>query len=71
MLRNLPDHHREIIVATYFQRRTTNEAARLLGLHPARAKVRLYQAMRDLSDMVAAERPDRAGPRTARSHRSR
>jgi RNA polymerase sigma-70 factor (ECF subfamily) len=71
MLRNLPDHHREIIVATYFGRRTTNEAARLLGLHPARAKIRLYQAMRDLSDMVAAERPDRARPNTARSHRSR
>lgn len=56
MLRNLPAQHREIIVATYFQRRTTREAARLLGLTPAGASVRLYRAMRDLSAMVAAER---------------
>jgi DNA-directed RNA polymerase specialized sigma24 family protein len=53
MLRNLPDQHREIIVATYFRRRTTCEAARLLGLTPAAARYRLYQAMRDLSRMVA------------------
>ncbi|NMO51932.1 sigma-70 family RNA polymerase sigma factor [Actinoplanes sp. TBRC 11911] len=57
MLRNLPDHHREIIVATYFQRRTTREAARLLGLTPALASARLYRAMRDLSAMLAADHP--------------
>jgi DNA-directed RNA polymerase specialized sigma24 family protein len=60
MLRNLPAQHREIIVATYFRGRTTGEAARLLGLVPAAAKVRLYEAMRDLSGMVAAGRPDDA-----------
>ncbi|WP_433305461.1 sigma factor-like helix-turn-helix DNA-binding protein [Actinoplanes sp. CA-030573] len=32
MLRNLPARHREVIVATYFGRRTTREAAHLLGL---------------------------------------
>jgi RNA polymerase sigma-70 factor (ECF subfamily) len=62
MLRNLPAQHREIIVATYLHRRTTCEAARVLGLAPAVAKARLYQAMRDLSLMVATSRPDHAGP---------
>lgn len=62
MLRNLPAQHREIIVATYFHRRTTHEAARALGLAPATATARLYQAMRDLSLMLAVGRPDHAGP---------
>jgi RNA polymerase sigma-70 factor (ECF subfamily) len=62
MLRNLPAQHLEIIVATYFRRRTTHEAAPLLGLTPAVAKARLYQAMRDLSLMVATSHPDHAGP---------
>ena len=52
MLRDLPAPHREIIVATYFGRRTTREAADLLGLAPAEAKARLYEAMHDLSGMV-------------------
>jgi len=61
MLRSLSTQHREIIVATYFRGRTTREAARVLGLDPAVAKARLYQAMRDLSLMVAIDRPDHAG----------
>jgi len=52
MLRSLPAQHREIIVATYFHKRTPSEAAHLLGLAPATAKARLYEAMRDLSLMV-------------------
>ena len=55
MLRSLSAEHREIIVATYFRRRTTREAARALGLAPAVARARLYQAMRDLSLMVAID----------------
>ena len=62
MLRSLPPQHREIIVATYFRHRTTGEAATLLGLSPAAAKARLYDAMRDLSLMVATRRPEHAGP---------
>ncbi|MGK5682631.1 sigma factor-like helix-turn-helix DNA-binding protein [Actinoplanes sp. URMC 104] len=61
LLRALPAHHREIIVATYFRGRTTREAARQLGLTHHAAKARLYHAMRDLSDLLA--------PRTGR-HRS-
>ena len=53
MLRNLPAQHREILVATYFRHRTTSEAAEHLGLAPEAAKARLYEAMRDLSLMVA------------------
>ena len=56
-LRNLPDQHREIIVATYFRRRTTHEAAIQLGLAPDTAKARLYHAMRDLSGMIAGSGP--------------
>ena len=58
MLRSLPAQHREIIVATYFRRRTTDEAARSLGLAPAVAKARLYEAMRDLSLMIACRPVD-------------
>jgi RNA polymerase sigma-70 factor (ECF subfamily) len=65
MLRDLPAQHREIIVATYFRRRTTREAAALLGITPDAAKARLYQAMRDLSDRVAADRPDHSGTHRA------
>jgi RNA polymerase sigma-70 factor (ECF subfamily) len=52
----LSAQHREIIVATYFGGRTIREAAWVLGIAPAVAKARLYQAMRDLSGMAAAGR---------------
>ncbi|GAA0583587.1 hypothetical protein GCM10010172_80640 [Paractinoplanes ferrugineus] len=53
MLRNLPAQYREILVATYFHHRTPHEAAEHLGLAPEAAKARLYEAMRDLSLMIA------------------
>ena len=52
LLRSLPAEQREIIIATFFLRRTTREAAQLLGLAPAEAKALVYQAMSDLSAMV-------------------
>jgi DNA-directed RNA polymerase specialized sigma24 family protein len=52
LLQSLPAEQREIIIATYFHRRTTPEAARLLGLAPDVAKTLVYQAMSDLSAMV-------------------
>lgn len=52
MLQRLPAQHREIIVATYYQGHSTREAAKRLGLTPAVAKARLYQAMRDLALML-------------------
>jgi RNA polymerase sigma-70 factor (ECF subfamily) len=70
MLRSLPAQHREIIVATFVHGRTTREAAWVLGLAPAVAKIRLYQAMRDLSRMVAAGRPERVGLHSADSSES-
>jgi RNA polymerase sigma-70 factor (ECF subfamily) len=60
MLRSLPAQHQEIIIATYFRRRTIPEVAQLLGLAPSTAKARLYQAMRDLSEMAATGWPDHA-----------
>ncbi len=65
MLRSLSAPHREILVATYFEGRTVREAAGLLGLSPVDAKARLYQAMRHLSAMVTACRPNHAGPAEA------
>jgi len=65
MLQHLPAHHREIIVATYFQGRTTREAARLLGLTHSAAATRLYEAMRALSLMVATSYADYPDPRAA------
>jgi DNA-directed RNA polymerase specialized sigma24 family protein len=63
MLGSLPAQHQEIIIATYFRHRTIREAARQLGLAPGTAKARLYEAMRDLSDMLATRWPGDAGPR--------
>ena len=65
MLGSLPAQHREIIIATYFRRQTTLETARQLGLAPGMVKVRLYEAVRDLSDMVATGWPDHAPCPTA------
>lgn len=70
MLESLSPQHREIIIATYFRGRTTREAAQALGLDPSAAKARLYQAMRDLSLMVATSRPDHAGRHFADSSKS-
>ena len=52
LLQSLRAEQREIIIATFFQRRTTREAAELLGLAPEAAKALVYQAMSDLSAMV-------------------
>ncbi|MBL7252900.1 sigma factor-like helix-turn-helix DNA-binding protein [Paractinoplanes lichenicola] len=51
LLLRLPARHREVLVATYFRGRTTDEAARVLGLPPRAVKARLYEAMRELCDM--------------------
>ena len=51
MLLRLSARHREVLVATYFRGRTTNEAAHHLGLPPESVKARLYEAMRELADM--------------------
>jgi DNA-directed RNA polymerase specialized sigma24 family protein len=59
MLLNIPALHREIIVATYFRQRTVREAALFLGLTPRVAQSRLYSAMRELSLMIAIDRPSR------------
>jgi RNA polymerase sigma-70 factor (ECF subfamily) len=61
MLHSLPIQHQQIIVATYFRGHTTDEAAELLGLPPAMAKARLFQAMSDLSLMLATRHPVNAG----------
>jgi DNA-directed RNA polymerase specialized sigma24 family protein len=52
IVRNLPTRQREIIVATYFRRWTTREAAEWLGITPAEAKARLYQAVCELADVT-------------------
>ncbi|MEV6597704.1 sigma factor-like helix-turn-helix DNA-binding protein [Actinoplanes sp. NPDC051346] len=70
LLRSLPTSHLEIIVATYFQGRTTREAARELGLAPDAANARLYQAMRGLSLMVDTYRRVHADPCSADSTES-
>ncbi|XVU28233.1 sigma factor-like helix-turn-helix DNA-binding protein [Actinoplanes sp. CA-054009] len=56
LLRDLPEPHREILVATYFRRRTPQEAAEALGLPQAEVKARLYEAMRTLSSVVSHSR---------------
>ncbi|MEV4642179.1 sigma-70 region 4 domain-containing protein [Actinoplanes sp. NPDC049548] len=60
LLRSLPAEQREVLVATYFCGRTTRDAARVLGLTPAAVNALLYQAMHEMSRMVAADGPRRA-----------
>ena len=63
MLRDLPAQHREIIVATYFRRRTTREAARIVAAR-ADAPPRALGALAADSDRATCGHT-RAGP----SHR--
>ncbi|MBM2615823.1 sigma-70 family RNA polymerase sigma factor [Actinoplanes sp. LDG1-06] len=63
MLRDLPPQQREILVATFFRRRTTREAAQQLGLAPEVARTRLYNAMCNLSDMITTGGRERTAAR--------
>jgi DNA-directed RNA polymerase specialized sigma24 family protein len=65
ILRGLPPAHREILVATYFRRQTTREAARQLDISPEDARRRVYHATRELTAAVVAarvHRPDELPP---------
>lgn len=59
ILRALPPAHREILVATYFRRQTTRQAARQLNITPEDARRRVYHATRELTAAVAAARTSR------------
>src|SRR5690348_5556234 len=52
LVRSLPAPHREILVETYFRRSTPQQAARRLGLAPAEAAARLYEAVHQLAYAV-------------------
>jgi hypothetical protein len=52
LVRTLPAPLREILVETYFRRSTPQQAARRLGLAPAEAAARLYEAMHQLAYAV-------------------
>lgn len=58
MLESLPAQYRQILVETYFRGRSPREAAKALGIPPAVATARLYQAMRDLSLMITVSGTD-------------
>ena len=65
ILRALPPAHREILVATYFRRQTTRQAARQLDITDEDARRRVYHATRELTAAVAAARvarPDELPP---------
>ena len=65
ILRALSPAHREILVATYFRRQTTRQAARQLDLTHTDARRRVYHATRELTAAVAAARmtrPDELPP---------
>jgi DNA-directed RNA polymerase specialized sigma24 family protein len=59
ILRALPPAHREILVATYFRRQTTRQAARQLNITHEDARRRVYHATRELTAAVAAARTSR------------
>ena len=59
IVRALPPEHREILVATYFRRQTTRQAARHLDISPEEARRRVYHATRELTAAVVAARIDR------------
>lgn len=47
-LQSLSPAHQEVLYATYFARRTTREAAAVLGIPPSAVASRLYYALRQL-----------------------
>jgi RNA polymerase sigma-70 factor (ECF subfamily) len=59
ILRDLPPAHREILVATYFRRQTTRQAAQQLGITHDDARSRVYHATRQLTSAIAAARQNR------------
>jgi DNA-directed RNA polymerase specialized sigma24 family protein len=65
ILRALPPEHREILVATYFRRQTTRQAATQLDTTPEDVRRRVYHATRELTAAVVAariNRPDELPP---------
>jgi DNA-directed RNA polymerase specialized sigma24 family protein len=71
LLRALSPHHRDILVATYFRRRTTREAAQQLGIPHDTVRTQLYQAMRELTGLLSATRPWQSPSAQAPLHRRR
>jgi DNA-directed RNA polymerase specialized sigma24 family protein len=59
ILRDLPPAHREILVATYFRRQTTRQAAQQLNITHEDARRRVYHATRELTAAVVAARKSR------------
>ncbi len=59
ILRDLAAPHREILVATYFRRQTTREAAQQLGITHDDARRRIYHATRELTALIGAHRHSR------------
>jgi RNA polymerase sigma-70 factor, ECF subfamily len=47
-LDELPDHHRDVLVETYFRGRSVAETARVLGIPQGTVKSRAYHALRSL-----------------------
>jgi DNA-directed RNA polymerase specialized sigma24 family protein len=65
ILRDLAAPHREILVATYFRRQTTRQAAQQLGITHDDARRRVYHATRELTALIGAtrhSRPDELPP---------
>ena len=58
-MRDLPPAHREILIATFFRRQTTRQAARQLGITHEDARRRVYHATRELTAAVVAARRNR------------
>ena len=52
---SLHPEHRQVLVLAYFQGRSVNETARMLGLPVPVVKVHVYDALRQLRRTLAAE----------------
>jgi RNA polymerase sigma-70 factor (ECF subfamily) len=59
ILHALPPAHREILIATFFRRQTTRQAARQLNISHEDARRRVYHATRELTAAVTAARASR------------
>jgi RNA polymerase sigma-70 factor (ECF subfamily) len=57
---DLPENHRQVLTLSYFEERSYEEAARMLGLPMGTVKIWLHRAKKQVAAAMGPGKPDRA-----------